>query len=294
MKDSMMVLLLEIRYSTLWRRLMLTVARSRLMSFFVLGLLASAGSLAAEPSITAFPGATFDGGKALMALLGNFSPDHHATHWVIASEGAEAFLEHFDGCKPGEAIETRPVTSQPLGLASPARMLFVFATRPEGDESHGCAPVVGMSEWVQDGEGWHLEAKTLFIKPVGAWGNAPEPQIKLVGPGRFAAFFETSFLAQGYANSVMTILGWHTDRFAELLFIEGFGGSNEGAVEQEADQYSFSSTIEVAEDQPASQGFFPLILRTTGTKADETTNKPVPINRMTRFLFTNGTYAPAP
>ncbi len=233
---------------------------------------------------------TFEGpfteAKALSAIFGGtYSKETHSLLWTPDEEARKAIPE----AGPGVAtFQTTTLLSSLLEPAAESIRLHVFATTFPGNAHHGAQPVVGMAEWRETNGSLKCMGFSKFLEPIGEWGNAPSPEILMVGPGKWGVLFEAGSTGQGYTYVGAIILARVGDVFKKVLSFEDFAGNNSGAAEGKK-LYEYSSKIEVLESQPASRGFFPLRITTSGTRPgkDGVAEK---FGQITSFSFKNDSY----
>lgn len=175
----------------------------------------------------------------------------------------------------------------PFDHAGESRWLLLLAVTPPNQNCHACAPVTGGVIFTRKDGAWEAGYDQSHIVSIGANGQPPKARVQSLGPAQPAVVFEMASMAQGFQATTLTLVAEVQGQLTDVLSIET-QESNEAAGLPEAQTYKWQANVEPS---PSSKTDFPdIVVKSSGTKAEEEGQKAKPYSATSVYRFSGGVY----
>ena len=150
-------------------------------------LLVASGCHKENPAQSVAPSDTkpFDVAEAMMMVYGNYDVKAQTSVASLPKEKSS-----FPAAAGEEQNTIRMLFNTFQGDAGARRFLlatYAVPTSGQGFDCHACAPTIGMTTFVQNGQKWTIDSLSRAITPSGEWGKPPtDIQLVQIGPSRQA------------------------------------------------------------------------------------------------------------
>ena len=168
--------------------------------------------------------------------------------------------------------------------------LFLTQTQQVDDAGTvqgGHAQAVNLSAAVyeQGSQGWVLKHRALDLTYIGAYGEAPTPDVKeLKAPGVVLFLIAQADIHQGYVNGGVSVLAYRDGQMRAVGYIPTME-DNEGAALDPSERWGYTGEVSVL---PGVRDFPDLQLKRSGTASDPSDSKRhIPVRDATFRYFGN-------
>lgn len=183
----------------------------------------------------------------------------------------------------------------PFNRAGEPGWLVLLAVIPQNQTCHACAPVTGGVIFSRKDGVWSAGYDRSHIVSLGAFGQPPKVRVQALGGAQPAVAFEMESMAQGLAATTLTLVADVQGQLKEVLSLET-AESNEGAGLPEDQTYKWQASLEASSSDASSLSteFPDLVVKFSGTKVAEGSQKARAYKVTSMYRFGGGAYHLAP
>jgi hypothetical protein len=175
----------------------------------------------------------------------------------------------------------------PFDLPKAPRWILLIATAPPDNNCHACSPVTGAVIFALKDGSWKAVYDQPHVTNLGTFGAAPNARVRSLGPAKPAVEFELGSMAHGYAGFSLTFVVEVNQKLREVLSV-ATGESNEAADMTPDKTFSWKATVETAAS--IHEGFADIVVKSSGTKADENGENIRPYSATETYRFNGEVY----
>jgi hypothetical protein len=187
---------------------------------------------------------------------------------------------------PALDLQRNAYSVLPFDHAGESRWLILLAVTPANQNCRACAPVTGGVIFTRKQGEWKAEYDRSHIVSIGANGQPPSARAQTLG-AQPAVALEMSSMAQGLQSTTLTLVAEVQGQLKEVLSVET-RESNEAAGLPEEQTYKWQANVEPS---PSSKDDFPdLVVKSSGTKPQEESQKAKPYSSTSIYRFSDGAY----
>jgi len=231
------------------------------------------GALTGLPQAQSSPKTNWDEGKARETALAI------SKTWKFSPGEFEAGAAH--------DLQHEVYVVLPFDIPGTPRWILLVATAPPDNYCHACSPVTGAVIFALKDGSWQSVYNQPNVATLGVFGEPPKARVQSLGPGRPAIEFELSSMAQGYIGSSVIFVAEVNQKLREVLSVVT-AGSNEAADMPPDQTFSWQATVKTSASTHG--GFADIIVKSSGTKADENGENIRPYSATATYRFDGEVY----
>jgi hypothetical protein len=167
----------------------------------------------------AFFSGTYSTEAAMETAYGSYDSASRSTVWT--PKQSPVYSEYWP-----DQIRVHPLEDFTYAGDGVQRHLLVTWARPDesstqGEYScHACSVLLGVTAFRNVKNGWRVEASSLQLAAMGAWGQPPDVKLLVLGRRAFGLAIETPDMHQGEVEKGLSIYGPQSAQFTEWFSTE--------------------------------------------------------------------------